>query len=332
MERLTPARAEELLHAIAGVHVLVVGDIMLDRLISGTAERISPEAPVPVVTVSGEEASLGGAANVAANIVALGASCSLVGLCGSDESALRLRSELQRLGIDDGSLVEAEDRPTTTKTRVLAGHHQVVRVDREDTTDILEAQAAAVRDSVRELLGKAGAVALEDYNKGLLVPSVIDSVLSASAAAGIPTVVDPKRVRFFGYAGATVFKPNARELEDALGEPLRPEDPEWMEATRARLDCRSLLLTLGGSGMALKVEDMDYVRVPTVARSVFDVSGAGDTVTATVAVSLAAGASQVEAALLANHAAAIEVARAGVATVRPSDIIDHIRVLHSKRR
>lgn len=330
MERLTPERAEELLHAIAGTHVLVVGDIMLDRLISGTAERISPEAPVPVVTVSGEDASLGGAANVAANIVALGASCSLVGLCGSDESALRLRGELQRLGIDDSSLVEAADRPTTTKTRVLAGHHQVVRIDREDTTDILEAQATAVRDSVRGLLGKADAVALEDYNKGLLVPSVIEAVLSASAAAGIPTVVDPKKARFFEYAGSTVFKPNARELADALAEPLRSEDPDWMEATRARLDCRGLLLTLGSSGMALKVEGMDYVRVPTVARSVFDVSGAGDTVTATVAVSLAAGASQVEAALLANHAAAIEVARAGVATVRPPDIIDHIRALQSK--
>ena len=162
------------------------------------------------------------------------------------------------------------------------------------------------------------------------MPSVIETVLRASAAAGIPTVVDPKQTRFFDYAGSTVFKPNARELADALGEPLRFEDPDWMEAIRARLDCRGLLLTLGASGMALKVEGMTYVRVPTVARSVFDVSGAGDTVTATVAVSLAAGASQVEAALLANHAAAIEVGRAGVATVRPADIIDHIRALQSK--
>lgn len=331
MQRLTPERAEDLLHAISGVHVLVVGDIMLDRLILGTAERISPEAPVPVVTVSRENASLGGAANVAANIITMGASCSLVGLCGSDESARRLRSELQRLGIDDSSLVEAPDRPTTTKTRVLAGHHQVVRVDREDTTDIAEAQAAAVRDSVDRLLGQVGAVALEDYNKGLLVPSVIRGVLSASASAGLPTVVDPKSARFFEYAGSTVFKPNARELADALGEPLHSDDADWMEATRVRLDCRGLLLTLGSSGMALKVEGKDYVRVPTVARSVFDVSGAGDTVTATVAVSLAAGASQVEAALLANHAAAIEVGRSGVATVRPSDIIDHIRAPRSKR-
>jgi rfaE bifunctional protein kinase chain/domain len=331
MERLTSERAEDLLHAIVEVHVLVVGDIMLDRMISGTAERISPEAPVPVVTVSGELASLGGAANVAANIVAMGASCSLVGLCGADESGLRLRSELQRLGIDDSSLVEAADRPTTTKTRVLAGHHQVVRVDREDTTDIPEAQASAMLDSVEGLLGKVDAVALQDYNKGVLVPSVIHAVLSGAGAAGMPSVVDPKKVRFFGYAGSTVFKPNAGELADALGEPLHSDDPDWMEATRARLDCRALLLTLGSSGMALKVEGKDYVRVPTVARSVFDVSGAGDTVTATVAVSLAAGASQVEAALLANHAAAIEVGRAGVSTVRPQDIVDHIRVSQSKR-
>ena len=285
MERLTPERAEKLLHAITGVHVLVVGDIMLDRLISGTAERISPEAPVPVVTVSGEDASLGGAANVAANIVAMGASCSLVGLCGSDESAVRLWSELERLGIDDDSLVQATDRPTTTKTRVMVGHHQVVRFDREDTTDIPKAQASAIRDSALGLLPKADVVVLEDYNKGLLVPSVIEAVLKAAAEAGIPTVVDPKRLRFFGYAGSTMFKPNARELADALGEPLHSDDPDWMEAVRARLDCHGLLVTLGASGMAR----------------------------------------------LANHAAAVEVGRAGVATVRSPDIVDHIRALHSKR-
>jgi len=330
MHRLTPERAEQLLQSVAEVHVLVIGDIMLDRQISGTAERISPEAPVPVVTVSGEDASLGGAANVAANIVAMGASCSLVGLCGSDESATRLREELKRLGIDDTLLFEAEGRPTTTKTRVMAGHHQVVRVDRENTADIQEAQASAVLESVHGLIAEADAVVLEDYNKGLLVPSVVTAVLSASAKAGIPTVVDPKRLRFFEYGGATIFKPNARELSDALGEAIHPDDPDWMETVRARLNCRGLLVTLGGSGMALKVDGMDYMRVPTVARSVFDVSGAGDTVTAALAVSLAAGASQIEAALMANHAAAIEVERAGVATVRPPDIIDHIVRLHSK--
>lgn len=329
-ERLTPERTEELLDAIAHVHVLVIGDVMLDRQISGTAARISPEAPVPVVAVTDEGASVGGAANVAANVVALGASCTLVGCCGADERGQLLREELERLGIRASGLLAVAGRPTTTKTRVMAGHHQVVRVDHEDDTDIQEAQAAQISKAASALIPAAGAVALQDYNKGLLVPSVIDTVLGAAAEAGVPTVVDPKRLRFFGYPGASVFKPNAKELSDALGEPIRPDDPGWMEDIRERLACESLLVTLGGNGMALQVEGMGHVRVPAVARSVFDVSGAGDTVTATVSVSLAAGATQIEAALLANHAAALEVGRAGVATIRPPDILERIRMLHAK--
>jgi D-beta-D-heptose 7-phosphate kinase/D-beta-D-heptose 1-phosphate adenosyltransferase len=204
---------------------------------------------------------------------------------------------------------------------VLARRQQVVRVDREIDDDVDSTLAAVLCEAVLELAARADAVVLEDYNKGVLVQSVIDAALGAGRDRGLPTVVDPKRLRFFGFAGSTVFKPNEKELADALGERLQPDDPEWMAATRRRLGCENLLLTLGERGVALETAGGDYVRVPTVARSVYDVSGAGDTVTAVVAAAIAAGADVVEAAILANHAAAIEVGKVGVATVSPEEIL-----------
>jgi D-beta-D-heptose 7-phosphate kinase/D-beta-D-heptose 1-phosphate adenosyltransferase len=175
--------------------------------------------------------------------------------------------------------------------------------------------------AVERLAGECDVLVMEDYNKGVLVPSVIDAVLAAGRRHGLTTVVDPKRLRFFEFAGCTVFKPNAKELADALGEHLRPDDADWLEAVRERLDCRNLLLTLGEQGMALAGEGGASLRIPAAARAVYDVSGAGDTVTAVVAVALAAGAEPVEAAILANHAAAIEVGKTGVATVTPDEIL-----------
>jgi D-beta-D-heptose 7-phosphate kinase/D-beta-D-heptose 1-phosphate adenosyltransferase len=171
---------------------------------------------------------------------------------------------------------------------------------------------------------------MEDYNKGILVPSVIRAVLDAGARLGVPTVVDPKRLRFFAYEGCTLFKPNAKELADALGEHLRPDDAAWMDATRRRLGCGTLLLTLGERGVAVSPPEGGLLRIPAVARSVYDVSGAGDTVTAVAAVTMAAGATPVEAAVVANHAAAIEVGKAGVATVSPSEILDQYRTFRTE--
>ena len=171
---------------------------------------------------------------------------------------------------------------------------------------------------------------MEDYNKGVLVPSVIAAVLHEGRVRSVPVVVDPKRQRFFAFAGAALFKPNAKELADALGEPVRPDDPVWMEGVRARLGCDHLLLTLGQHGMALQGREGGSVRVPAVARSVYDVSGAGDTVTAVVALMLGAGATPVEAAILANHAAALEVAKAGVATVASAEILEHYRAFQAR--
>jgi rfaE bifunctional protein kinase chain/domain len=203
----------------------------------------------------------------------------------------------------------------------MARHQHVTRIDREDSSDISELQADSLAEAVRHLSRSAAAIAVEDYNKGVLVPSLIRATLTAGKDRSIPTVVDPKRLRFFDFSDASVFKPNSRELEDALGERLQPDNPEWMNEVRERLGCDTLLLTLGESGMAVQCGTKDYMRVPTVARDVYDVSGAGDTVTAVMAVALAVNSTPLEAAVLANLAAAVGVGKAGVATVSPEEIL-----------
>jgi D-beta-D-heptose 7-phosphate kinase/D-beta-D-heptose 1-phosphate adenosyltransferase len=323
MDALTQARTAEILAAVRRVRVLVVGDLMLDRYITGTVERISPEAPVPVVRVEGETSAVGGAGNVAANVAALGATCSVVGCIGRDHAGEVLRETLTETGVRTEGLVVSDERPTTVKTRILARRQQVVRFDHEVESDVSANVARELATTVESLAETSDVLVMEDYNKGVLVPEVARTVLRAGERLGLPSVVDPKRRNFFGYSGATVFKPNAKELADAIGEFLHPDDPAWMEATRRRLSCGNLVLTLGERGMAVQTQQGELVRLPTVARAVYDVSGAGDTVTAMIAVALAAGAAIEEAALLANHAAAIEVGKAGVATVTPAEILAH---------
>jgi rfaE bifunctional protein kinase chain/domain len=324
MAGMTPERADELIAAMKGVHVLIVGDFMIDRYVSGVVDRISPEAPVPVVRVDEERSAIGGAGNVAANVTALGASCSVVGCVGTDAPGKTLRAALEAIGVRPEGLVEVEDRPTTVKTRVMARQQQIVRFDHEVETDVSEGVAARITLALEELARSSDVVVVSDYNKGVLVPPVIASALGAAEAKSVPSVVDPKRRGFFAYQGATVFKPNAKELEDAVGDHIHPDDPAWMEAIRQRLDCDHLLLTLGARGIALQSTGEGLERVPTVARSVYDVSGAGDTVTACVAATLAAGGTVLEAAILANHAAAVEVGKAGVATVSSAEMREHL--------
>ena len=303
---------------------------MLDRYMTGSVDRISPEAPVPVILVESERWALGGAGNVAANVVALGAGCDVVGGIGSDPEGQLLKDRLEELGVGVSGVVELGDRHTTVKTRIMARHQHVTRVDREDPSDVSGLEAEALADSVRQASLSASAIAVEDYNKGILVPSLIQATLAAAETTGIPCVVDPKRLRFFDFPGATVFKPNSRELEDALGERLQPDDPVWMGRVRESLGCETLLLTLGESGMAVQGTGDEFMRVPAVARDVYDVSGAGDTVTAVMAVALAVGATPFEAAILANHSAAVEVGKAGVATVSPREILRQLEAFVEK--
>jgi D-beta-D-heptose 7-phosphate kinase/D-beta-D-heptose 1-phosphate adenosyltransferase len=278
-----------------------------------------------VVRVAEQWRALGGAANVAANVVALGASCVLAGIVGDDAAASDVRETLRVAGIADSGVIAEAGRPTTVKTRVLARHYQVARYDEEVEHDLDAGAAARLGGRVRELASSADVIVLEDYNKGVLVKPVIDAALQAGARYGRPVIVDPKARGFFDYAGATVFKPNVSELEAALRAPVHRRDREWMDATRRALACEHLLITLGEAGMALLTAQGEHVQVPAVARAVYDVSGAGDTVTAAIAVALAAGASLTESAVLANHAAGIEVGKPGVATVTPDELRASVR-------
>jgi D-beta-D-heptose 7-phosphate kinase/D-beta-D-heptose 1-phosphate adenosyltransferase len=313
-------RLVALLAAAATQHVCIVGDAMLDLYLRGDVDRISPEAPVPVVRVRERRQALGGAANVAQNVSALGAGCDLVAVVGDDSAGRTLRDMLADGGMQSRALVQAE-RPTTTKTRVMARAQQLVRFDEEEDADLSPAEVQRVLTAIETVISDATALVFEDYNKGVLVPAVIEGAVSLARAKGIPIIVDPKYRNFFAYRGATVFKPNRRELESALGAAVDLEHPEALPATFARLGVEYLLLTLGERGMALVDASGTVHRVPTTAREVYDVVGAGDTVTAYLAATLGAGASALEAAIVANYAAGVEVGKLGAATVSAEEVL-----------
>ncbi|NNM34465.1 MAG: D-glycero-beta-D-manno-heptose-7-phosphate kinase [Gemmatimonadetes bacterium] len=317
-------RFDQILAGALDRRLVVLGDVMLDRYVEGTVDRISPEAPVPVVKVTRDWDAVGGAGNVAANVRTLGAACDLIGVVADDEAGDRVRAALDEKGVRHRFVADG-GRPTTAKTRVLAKSQQVVRVDREVSGPVSEATVRALLEKLRECLAGADALIFEDYNKGVLIPDVIRGALDVARELGVPTVVDPKWEHFFAYGGATVFKPNRKELSGAMGEAARPDDAAWLEVARKRLDCTYLLLTLGADGMVLVSPDAQPVRARAVARSVYDVSGAGDTVSATFTVSLAAGATHAEAMTLATHAAAAAVGKTGVATVTPDEIWRSLR-------
>lgn len=318
---ISRARLQALLAAARSQHVVIVGDAMLDVYLRGDVDRISPEAPVPVVRVRDRKLALGGAANVAQNVAALGAGCDLVAVIGDDLPGHTLRERLTSGGMHARSLV-AVDRPTTTKTRVMARSQQLVRFDEEDDADLSSADVARVLEAIARALPDATALVFEDYNKGVLVPAVIEGAIALARARGLPIVVDPKFRNFFAYRGATVFKPNRRELESALGAAVDLDSPAALPETFRRLGVEHLLLTLGERGMALVSPDGGVHRVPTTAREVYDVVGAGDTVTAYLATMLAAGATALEAAVIANYAAGVEVGKLGAATVSADEVLE----------
>jgi len=301
--------------------VVVIGDIMIDRYLYGDTDRLSPEAPVPVVTVRDRSAKLGGAANVAANVASMGASCLLVGTVGDDADGAAIRQELVVARLDGRHVVTAAGRPTTSKTRIIARSQQIVRIDDEVDALLDGPDLERVMRSAGDALADADALLLEDYNKGALAPALIAEVMALARRRGIPVVVDPKFRQFFAYAGATVFKPNRRELESALGASVDLQNRNALPEVLVRLKVDNLLVTLGADGMLLVMKDGGSLRIPSIAREVYDVSGAGDTVTAWLGTALAAGASLSEAAQLANYAAGVEVGKPGVATVSPEEVL-----------
>jgi rfaE bifunctional protein kinase chain/domain len=318
---LSRDRVVHLIRRMKGCRVVVVGDIMLDRYLIGETERLSPEAPVPVVAVRERHAALGGAANVAANVAALGAHCSLVGVVGDDGNGAAIRQELAVARLDDRFTLTVAGRPTTSKTRIIARSQQIVRIDDEVETLLDGNDLTRLIQAVRNALADADALLLEDYNKGALAPELIAAALETARRRGIPVVVDPKYRQFFEYAGATVFKPNHRELESALGAEFDLEDGSVLPSVLTRLKVDNLLVTLGAEGMVLVTKDGASIHIPSIAQQIYDVSGAGDTVTAWTGAALACGASVREAAQLANYAAGVEVGKHGVATVSPEEVL-----------
>lgn len=314
----------ELLQLIRGEAVAVVGDVMLDRFVWGKVSRISPEAPVPVVEIHREDFHLGGAANVARNLASLGVAPLLLGVVGEDEAARQLRRALRDRGLSDDTVLGEVSRRTTVKTRIIAGSQQVVRADWESTDDLERATENRALEMLEEIVDRARALVFSDYAKGTLTPRVIERSLELAEARRIPVLVDPKIRRYRLFRGVTLVTPNLGEAERFAGIAVRTDD-DVATAARSILDelaCTAVLITRGEHGMTLFESGQPPVHIPTLAREVFDVSGAGDTVIATAALALAAGASLAEAAELANRAAGIVVGKLGTATVEPKELIE----------
>jgi len=316
MDQLTLAQCRAWLERLPQRRIAVVGDVMLDHYYLGAVSRISPEAPVPVVELEQETYRLGGAANVANNLRMLGVGVVLCGVIGSDSAGQRLRELAADLGVDPAGLITDPERPTTTKTRVIGNNQQLVRLDREARTPIslaLAEQMLAVLDSSAPI----DAIILEDYNKGVLTPLLIERAIAWATERSVPVFVDPKTENFFAYRGATVFKPNQKEAQAALGYHLDGQE-SLLRAGREllkRLAAGTVILTLGARGMLLVEQSQQHWHIPSLARHVADVSGAGDTVIATLAAMAVTGAPIRQAALIASIAAGVVCGEPGVVPI-----------------
>lgn len=298
--------------------ILVVGDVMVDHTAAGQARRLSPEAPVPVLTVEEERHNLGGAANVARNLAALGGQVRLAGVVGADEAGQRLRDLCRAASIDASAIVTAQERGTTVKTRFIAGTQQVLRVDSETVAPLAPATERALID---RLGGPIDAVIISDYAKGVVSDGVIGAAVRLARRCGAPCVVDPKGSRFERYLGCTVITPNADEAAAASGLPVR-SDEESEAAGRALLQmvgCQAVVVTRGRHGLSLVTGEQAW-HLPARAREVFDVAGAGDTLVAAFTLALASGASLLEAVGLANAAAGLAVQARGVAVTSQEEL------------
>ncbi len=330
MELITPQRAAELTARMAGRRVVVWGDVMLDEFVWGDVARISPEAPVPVVDIRRESVRLGGAANVLTNLIALGAEARLVGVVGADAAGERLQVALEEAvapGLNGVRLVTDASRPTTTKTRIIAHNQLVVRADRERRAPVDAATEERLIDALDSALRGADAFVVSDYDKGAVTPRVLATLLPRAFDRKIPVLVDPKIRNFDSYRPATLVTPNHHEAL-RLTNTEDDTDAGMAEAARAlreRLGCESVLITRGEQGMMLLERDAAPVYVATVAREVYDVTGAGDTVIATLGAALAAGASLTESAALANHAAGIVVGKLGTATASVEELLNSFK-------
>lgn len=321
---LTAAAASVLTSSFVGKHVVVIGDVMLDEYVRGDVARISPEAPVPVVDLTERLLSPGGAANAAANVVSLGGRATLLGVIGSDGTGASLRGAIHDKGIATDALVVTGERPTTHKLRVVARTQQIVRVDVESRDSLSAKVEADVVAAVDHVASTADAFVISDYGKGVVTSAVAGAAVQAAKARGIPLVVDPKGREYAKYAGATVITPNQHELDVAAGITTHNLDAAIVEAAKTLLPVlggAAMLVTRGAHGMTLVQAAGAPLHVPTVARSVFDVTGAGDTVVGTLTLALAASVPFPEALVLATHAASIAVGKPGTVAVSRDELV-----------
>jgi len=323
MSQLTKIRVTEILQTLRDRNVVVLGDVMLDEFVWGDVTRISPEAPVPVVDVRRESIHLGGAANVLANLIALGARGTVVGVVGNDDAGKRLRDGLHELGTRAGDhLIVDEERPSTIKTRIIAHSQLVVRADRESRAPVTAKVEEKIVSSLKEALRDADAFVVSDYDKGVVTPGILREILPL-AYERVPVLIDPKMRNFNSYRPATLVTPNHHEALRMSDSEDHSDDGSHHAAKviREKLGCDAVLITRGDRGMMLLGSDGQPVYVETAAREVYDVTGAGDTVIAALAGALATGADMIEAATLANHAAGIVVGKVGTATATADELI-----------
>jgi len=325
-----------------GANILVIGDLILDEYIAGKVDRISPEAPVPIVWADKRSYAAGGAANVAGNIRSLGAKVCLAGVVGTDKNSEILLSELKKAKISTAAVFSEPRRHTTLKTRVLAAHQQVVRIDWEHTHAISAKLNKKISASVRKNIGAFDAVIIEDYGKGVVNMHLLQEIIGLARSRKKIITVDPKEEHFQYYRGVSSITPNRKELENAIRNLKIKDTTNRFKINSDRLftdrqidsaakeilsylDLESLLLTLGEYGMRLFEKNGRITNIPTVAQEVFDVSGAGDTVIATFTLGLCAGASQLEAAHIANYAAGIVVGKIGTATTTRKELTERLK-------
>lgn len=317
MNPLNSERIRKLFESFSGKTIMVIGDVMLDRYFWGKVSRISPEAPVPVVEVESESCRFGGAANVTHNVASLGARVIPVGVIGDDNSGEALRQLYREKGFPIEGLIVDSERPTTVKARIIAHGQHMVRTDREVKKGVSKKVQNRILNFVESKLDELDGIILEDYNKGLLIPHIIETVIASANQRGKMVFVDPKFDHFFLYKNVTLFKPNRKETSDILG--IRLDSDEALEKAGhkllEKLECRAILITLGDEGMMLMEPGKPIFRISTRAQKVHDVSGAGDTVIAAMAVAMVSGAVLREAAHIANHAAGIVCGEVGVVPI-----------------
>jgi D-beta-D-heptose 7-phosphate kinase/D-beta-D-heptose 1-phosphate adenosyltransferase len=321
MGRLDRRRIEKLIASFGSLRLLVVGDVMLDEYLWGDVERVSPEAPVPVVHVKRQSLTLGGAGNVVRNVVAMGAECAVCAVVGEDRAGDRVIELLEDLGVDPSGVIRVADRPTTRKTRVEARSQQMLRFDRETDEPISSSDSRRLLRAVDAALPGTRGVILEDYGKGVLPARVLRAAMRRFAEAGVPVAVDPKTA-VAPYRGADLFKPNLREVASLTGMRIRSEQELYRAVARLRrrLGGTDIVVTRGSEGMTIFEADASPVDVPIARSEVFDVQGAGDTSIAALSLVRAAGGTLLEAAVVANAAAGVVVSKVGTATATPEEI------------